>query len=43
MVSIVPQPGLEHVSPALEDEFLTTGPQGKSQKMEFSRWSYKNG
>ena len=43
MVSIGPQPGIEHASPALEDEFLTTGPPGKSQKMEFLRWSYKNG
>ena len=27
---LVPQPGVEPVSPALEGGFLTTGPQGKS-------------
>ena len=27
---LVPQPVIEHESPALQDEFLTTGPPGKS-------------
>ena len=27
---LVPQPGIEHVAPALEGRFLTTGPPGKS-------------
>ena len=28
---LVPQAGIELASPALQDEFLTTGPPGKSQ------------
>ena len=27
---LVPRPGIEPTSPALEDKFLTTGPPGKS-------------
>ena len=27
---LVPRPGIEPTSPALEDKFLTTGPLGKS-------------
>ena len=27
---LAPQPGMEHIAPALEDEVLTTGPPGKS-------------
>ena len=32
---LVPQPGMELVSPALQDQFLTTGPPGKSCKYSF--------
>ena len=30
---LIPQPGIEPVSPALEGGFLTTGPSGKSWPM----------
>ena len=32
---LVPQPGIEPASPALQDGFLTTGPPGKSLQMYF--------
>ena len=32
---LVPQPGIEPASPALEDRFLTTGPPGKSHVRGF--------
>ena len=32
---LVPQPGIEPVSPALEGRFLTTGPLGKSQRQHY--------
>ena len=32
---LVPQPGLEPASPALQDGFLTTGPPGKSPRNTF--------
>ena len=32
---LVPQPGTKPVSPALEGEFLTTGPSGKFPKALF--------
>ena len=31
---LVPRPGIEPVSPALEDRFLTTGPPGKSPTLD---------
>ena len=31
---LVPRPGIEPASPALEGEFLTTGPPGKSQERQ---------
>ena len=31
--NLVPRPGIEPTSPALEGGFFTTGPPGKSQKM----------
>ena len=33
---LIPQPGIEPASPALEGRFLTTGPPGKSFKPESS-------
>ena len=32
---LVPQPGIEPVSPALQGGYLTTGPPGKSLKANF--------
>ena len=32
---LIPRPGIELTSPALEGGFLTTGPPGKSQKSVF--------
>ena len=32
---LVPGPGVEPASPALQDGFLTTGPPGKSQLVTF--------
>ena len=32
---LVPRPGIEHMSPALEGRFFTTGPPGKSQLFYF--------
>ena len=34
---LVPRPGIEPVSPALQDGFLTTGPPGKSLNYQFCR------
>ena len=33
---LVPQPGIKPVSPALQGQFLSTGPPGKSQAHPFS-------
>ena len=33
--SLVPQPGIQPMSPALEDGFLTTGPPGKSHILSY--------
>ena len=37
---LVPRPGIEPASPALEGGFLTTGPPGKSPGKEFFKFTY---
>ena len=34
---LVPQPGIKPTSPPLEGKFLTTGPPGKSQVLDFEK------
>ena len=38
---LIPLPGVEPMFPALQGEFLTTGPPGKSQYSEFLTWDFK--
>ena len=38
---LVPQPGMEPASPALEGRFLTTGPPGKSPHVYFIYSSFE--
>ena len=40
---LVPRPGIEPVSPALEGGFLTTGPPVKSQTLGFFKKSFQQG
>ena len=35
---LVPGPGIEPMSPALQGEFLTTGPPGKSMDYKFLKF-----
>ena len=40
--SLLPRPGIELMSPALEDTVLTTGPQEKSPKPVLLKWDLIN-
>ena len=42
MWDLVPQPGIELISPALEGRFLTTGSPGKSFDFHSTIYSYEN-